>query len=88
MSDNNNSSYSFGLDLLAHSGCVGIFIVGFVLYAAFWLIVHVVLPGMAILLVLALIVLALGALWGFLCSLKNFIVAMKHNITFKGEGAK
>ena len=82
---NNNKVFSFMGDLIEGFGCFGVVII---IVLAYLFIVYVLLPGIAIAIVLSLVVLALGALWGLLCSLKNFIVAMKHNITFKGEGAK
>ena len=58
-----------------------------VIYLAYLFIKYVVLPGLAVLVAIALLIAAAGGLWGLLCSLKNFIVAIRHNVTFKGEGA-
>ena len=58
-----------------------------VIYLAYLFIKYVVLPGLAVLVAIALLIAAAGALWGLLCSLKNFIAAIRHNVTFKGAGA-
>lgn len=58
-----------------------------VIYLVYLFIKYVVLPGLAVLVAIVLLIAAAGALWGLLCSLKNFIVAIRHNVTFKGEGA-
>lgn len=58
-----------------------------VIYLVYLFIKYVVLPGVAILVAIALLIAAAGGLWGLLCSLKNFIVAIRNNVTFKGAGA-
>ena len=58
-----------------------------IIYLVYLFIKYVVLPGLAVLVAIVLLIAAAGALWGLLCSLKNFIVAIRHNVTFKGEGA-